>query len=271
MEKINNDKQLLDTIVDIAKKAGKTILEIYDSKFDYSIKEDSSPLTEADQKSHEVIIKNLSLLTPDIPILSEEDSNIPYSQRSKWTKYWLVDPLDGTKEFIKRNGEFTVNIALIENKMPVIGVIHIPVSDDTFWGSLNSGSFYARGKEDRKQINVSSRINNPLRIATSSSHPSKDLNNLLKKLENYKLIKKGSSIKLCLVSCGKAELYLRLGPTSEWDIAAGHAIIKSAGGDIIATNGEKLTYNSKDSLLNPQFIAYNNDHNSEMILSLLKK
>jgi len=265
-------KKLINAAVEISKKAGETILEVYNSDFEYTIKEDSSPLTKADQKSHDVILHNLRLLDPHIPILSEEDSDIPFSKRSKWNRYWLVDPLDGTKEFIKRNGEFTVNIALIENNLPVLGVIHIPVSNETFWGSNCSGSFYSQDNKKEKQIYVSKNIDDPIKIATSSSHPSKDLDNLLKKFESYELIKKGSSIKLCLVACGTVDIYLRLGPTSEWDIAAGDAIIKFAGGNIISLlDRDILTYNLKESLLNPEFIAFNNDQNKKRILALLNE
>ena len=150
MVKKVSKKKLINAAVEISKKAGETILEVYNSDFEYTIKEDSSPLTKADQKSHDVILHNLRLLDPHIPILSEEDSDIPFSKRSKWNRYWLVDPLDGTKEFIKRNGEFTVNIALIENNLPVLGVIHIPVSNETFWGSDCSGSFYSQDNNLQK-------------------------------------------------------------------------------------------------------------------------
>ena len=264
-----NKKHLIDAVVDISKEAGKAILEIYYSDFNFSIKKDSSPITKADQISHQIITQKLRLLTPNIPILSEEDSDIPFNERSKWKKYWLVDPLDGTKEFIKKNGEFTVNIALIDNHLPVLGIIYVPVSNQTYWGSINLGSFYIQGNSEAIQIYVSQNSNNPLTIATSASHPSKNLSTLLEKIKNYKIIKKGSSIKLCLVASGEADVYLRLGPTSEWDIAAGDAIIKFAGGNIVSISGEPLSYNLEESFLNPQFIAYNNDTNKSKFLSLL--
>ena len=269
MDDLQIKLELIEQLIEISKEAGKAILEVYNTNFDYQIKEDLSPLTQADTVSHNIICDRLKILTPDIPIISEENSDIPFNIRSLWKKYWLIDPLDGTKEFIKRNGEFTVNIALIENNMPILGVIYIPISNQTYWGSNNLGSFYIQGNRKAIQINVSQNSENPLTIATSASHPSKDLGNLLEKIKNYKIIKKGSSIKLCLVACGEADVYLRLGPTSEWDIAAGDAIIKFAGGNIISISGEPLSYNLEESFLNPKFIAYNNDANKSKFLSLL--
>lgn len=265
-------KKDINSINDIVYKAGDAIMDIYDSPFEVETKSDNSPLTIADKKSHSIIDEGLKNIFPDMPILSEEGRDISYSERKNWKNFWLIDPLDGTKEFIKRNGEFTVNIALIENNLPVLGVIHIPVSNETFWGSDCSGSFYSQDNKKEKQIYVSKNIDDPIKIATSSSHPSKDLDNLLKKFESYELIKKGSSIKLCLVACGTADIYLRLGPTSEWDIAAGDAIIKFAGGNVISLlDRDILTYNLKESLLNPEFIAFNNDQNKKRILALLSE
>ena len=269
MDHIQIESELIEQLIKISKEAGKAILEVYNTNFDYQIKEDLSPLTKADTLSNNIICERLKVLTPEIPILSEENSDIPFNVRSKWQKYWLVDPLDGTKEFIKKNGEFTVNIALIDNHLPVLGIIYVPVSNQTYWGSINLGSFYIQGNSEAIQIYVSQNSNNPLTIATSASHPSKNLSTLLEKIKNYKIIKKGSSIKLCLVASGEADVYLRLGPTSEWDIAAGDAIIKFAGGNIVSISGEPLSYNLEESFLNPQFIAYNNDSNKSKFLSLL--
>jgi|TARA_B110000438_G_scaffold41940_1_gene41716 3'(2'), 5'-bisphosphate nucleotidase len=266
--------QLIDELIAIAKEAGEAILEVYNSDFDYQMKEDSSPLTKADTISHNIISKKLKELTPEIPILSEEDSDIPFEIRSKWIKYWLIDPLDGTKEFIKKNGEFTVNIALIENCRPILGVIFMPISSETFWGSKDNGSFY---KKNNKivQMNVTKDKNNDLlKIATSRSHPSNDLDSFLKRFSRYEIIKAGSSIKFCLVALGKADIYPRLSPTCEWDIAAGHAIAENAGATLINIDGSEVLYNRKESYLNNSFFVFNDllkNHNINPETALLKK
>ena len=164
--------------------------------------------------------------------------------------------LDGTKEFLKRNGEFTVNIALINNKRPIFGVIYIPISDHLFWGAKDLGSFEVQGDMEPKKINISEEIKRPIRIITSRSHPSKKLNLFLKRIGEHRLIQKGSSLKFCLIANREADLYPRLGPTSEWDIAAGDAILTFAGGKLITTDKKKIFYNSKESLLNPNFYAF---------------
>ncbi len=269
MDDLQIKLELIEQLIEISKEAGKAILEVYNTNFDYQIKEDLSPLTQADTVSHNIICDRLKILTPDIPIISEENSDIPFNIRSLWKKYWLIDPLDGTKEFIKRNGEFTVNIALIENNMPILGVIYIPISNQTYWGSNNLGSFYIQGNRKAIQINVSQNSENPLTIATSASHPSKDLGNLLEKIKNYKIIKKGSSIKLCLVACGEADVYLRLGPTSEWDTAAGEAIAMYAGGSMKKVDGSLMAYNKKKKLRNEYFIVAKNEELVDLFLSLI--
>jgi 3'(2'), 5'-bisphosphate nucleotidase len=266
---LNN--QLIDAVIAISRNAGEAILEIYSSDFDYEIKEDLSPLTEADNISHKVICQMLKSLTPNLPILSEEDSMIPYDIRSSWNTYWLIDPLDGTKEFIKRNGEFTVNIALIENNTPILGVIHVPVSNETYWGSKLDGSFYKKGINKNVKINVTNKIENPLRIVSSRSHQSKLLELFLKHIKPYEIIHKGSSLKFCLLASGKADIYPRFGPTSEWDIAAGEAILKFAGGENLTMKGKPIEYNKKETILNPSFLAINNKNLAARILNILEK
>jgi 3'(2'), 5'-bisphosphate nucleotidase len=209
------------------------------------------------------------MLTPEIPILSEENCDIPYKIRSQWTQYWLVDPLDGTKEFIKKNGEFTVNIALIENNNPIFGIIHIPVTNETYWGSQVNGSFYSNKNNDVERISVSDNHQNPMRIVASRSHPSEMLNSLLEKLVDYEIIEVGSSIKFCHIASGQADCYPRFGPTSEWDTAAGEAIVRFAGGQIVTTNGNSIKYNLKGNYLNPNFIVSNDKINADRILSLI--
>ena len=267
-KKILNE-QLISSTVEIAKLAGEGITEIYNSDFDYQLKKDLSPITAADNLSHIIITKRLKILTPEIPILSEENCDIPYKIRANWTKYWLVDPLDGTKEFIKRNGEFTVNIALIENNTPIFGVIHLPVTSETYWGSQVNGSFYSSGNNDVKEIRVSENHQNPIRLVASRSHPSEMLNSLLKKIVDYEIIEVGSSIKFCLIASGQADLYPRFGLTSEWDTAAGEAIVSSAGGHVVAASGNSMKYNVKEEYLNPNFIVSNGKIISERILSLI--
>ena len=263
------NEQLISSVVEIAKEAGIAITEIYNSDFDYQLKKDLSPITAADNLSHNIITERLKTLTPKIPILSEENCNIPYKIRSQWTQYWLVDPLDGTKEFIKKNGDFTVNIALIDNNKTVFGVIHIPVSNETYWGSKVSGSFCSNENNDVKQIYVSDNHHNPIRIVASRSHPSNMLASLLEIIVDYEIIKIGSSIKFCLIASGQADCYPRFGPTSEWDTAAGEAIVRFAGGHLVTANGDLMSYNLKEDYLNPNFIVSNDKINADRILSLI--
>ena len=268
-KKILNEELIIST-VEIAKEAGKAVIEIYNSDFDYRLKKDLSPITEADNLSHQIITAKLKVSTPETPILSEENCEIPYKTRSKWSQYWLVDPLDGTKEFINRNGEFTVNIALIDRNTPIFGVIHLPVTNETYWGSIVNNSFYSNEKNDIKPIYVSENKRKPIRLAASRSHPSEMLNSLLDKMVNYEIMQVGSSIKFCLIASGKADCYPRFGPTSEWDTAAGEAIVRFAGGNVVATNGKSLGYNLKESYLNPNFIVSSGKIVSEKILDLIK-
>ena len=243
------NKKLISSTVAIAKEAGRTISEIYNSNFAYQLKKDLSPITKADKLSHNIITEKLKLLTPKIPVLSEENCDIPYKVRSKWAQYWLVDPLDGTKEFINRNGEFTVNIALINKNTPIFGVIYIPVTNETYWGSKVNGSFYLNENNNVEQIRVSENYQNPIRLVASRSHPSKILASLLKKIVGYEIIEIGSSIKFCLIASGQADCYPRFGPTSEWDTAAGEAIVSSAGGHVVAASGNSMKYNVKEEYL----------------------
>lgn len=246
---------MVNTVNHIAIQAGREVMAIYQKDFDIYEKSDESPLTEADLASHRYIVKELESLTPDIPILSEESANIAWSERQQWNKYWLIDPLDGTKEFIKRNGEFTVNIALIDNGEPVFGAVYAPVLDTLYYGLKEHGAIKQVGKVP-VPIKVTELPQNPLRVVGSRSHQSDDMLSYLKQFDDYELIPMGSSLKICLVAEGKADLYPRLGPTSEWDTAAAHAVLSAAGGRcFLYDNGQDLVYNSKESLLNPYFIA----------------
>ena len=269
MEDIQIKSELIEQLIEISKDAGKAILEVYNSNFGHQIKEDLSPLTKADTLSNNIICERLKVITPDISILSEENSNIPFNIRSSWEQYWLVDPLDGTKEFIKKNGEFTVNIALIENNTPIFGIIHLPVTNETYWGSSTKGSFYIKGNNQETKLCVENNIRSQVRIVASRSHPSKMLDTLLEEIGEYKIITKGSSLKFCLIAKGQADIYPRLGPTSEWDIAAGHAIVKFAGGSLLTIDRKPMQYNLTKNNLNPYFVVASREDIALNAISLI--
>jgi 3'(2'), 5'-bisphosphate nucleotidase len=243
-------------VVRLAQRAGDAILSVYGEQFEVTHKSDRSPLTLADLRSHEIIVQGLRALTPDVPVLSEEASDIPFEQRRQWSRYWLVDPLDGTKEFVSRNGEFTVNIALIENHVPVLGVVHVPVTSTTYTGAAGVGAFRKIDAQPTQALQVRSPAASPLRIVGSRSHRGDSLDQHLPKLAPYELIAVGSSLKFCFIAEGSADFYPRLGPTSEWDTAAAQAVVEAAGGAVVKTDGERLRYNTKADLLNPHFLVY---------------
>jgi 3'(2'), 5'-bisphosphate nucleotidase len=256
MPNIEDRKRLIDALVEIVEEAGREIMKVYASNFDVVTKDDASPLTQADLASHRTIRDALNRLTPDIPVLSEE-SNLPdFATRRAWTRYWLVDPLDGTKEFVSRNGEFTVNIALISDHAPVLGVVFVPVSNTTYTGAAGVGAFCQHGSASPQAIRVTTPAAVPLRIVGSRSHRGDSLDQYLPRLEPYQLIAVGSSLKFCLVAEGTADFYPRFGPTSEWDTAAAHAVVEAAGGAVIRTDGTPLRYNAGAGLLNPHFLVF---------------
>ena len=264
------DIKLIDSVVGVAKSAGHAIMDIYDkSDYDLKIKKDSSPLTVADITSNKIITEALKKINPKIPILSEEGSDIPFNIRSRWETFWLIDPLDGTKEFIKRNGEFTVNIALIHKNKPIFGVIYAPAIEELYWGSNIFGSYKVDNFSSVQKMNVSKKQPKKLRIVTSRSHNSRELDNLLERLESVDIVCKGSSLKFCLVANGDADLYPRLGPTSEWDTAAGDAIVRYAGGSICDISSKELIYNSKDSILNPKFLVSSSEELKDDIIKII--
>ena len=246
---------LIEEIVAISRRAGEAILEVYDQTFEVQHKDDASPLTQADLASHRLIRDALLKLTPEVPLLSEESSAMEYSRRANWTEYWLVDPLDGTKEFIKRNGEFTVNIALVRDHHPVLGVVHVPVTGVTYWGTKASGAMRAEAGGQAKAISTRRPSADPAVVVGSRSHANPVLERHLAGLGRYELVSMGSSLKFCLVAEGKADFYPRLGPTSEWDTAAAHAVVSAAGGEVVTLDGHPLRYNCKASLLNPEFLV----------------
>ena len=252
------NKETIQSVIDIANLAGDAIMSIYNTDFDYELKDDNSPLTKADIASNQIIINELERMNPSYPILSEESSEIEFDERSQWDKYWLIDPLDGTKEFLKKNGEFTVNIAFIENNSPVFGVIRVPAKYVTYWGGSDIGSMKKIDGKEVEKINVSNIKSEKLKVISSRSHKSEILNLYLNKLGSIEEVNVGSSLKFCLLAEGKADFYPRLGPTSEWDTAAGEAILKYSGGYVLSDKGNKISYNSSESLLNPNFLASSN-------------
>jgi len=244
---------MLEQINQIARQAGEQILKIYhrEEGLDIQVKTDDSPVTAADLAANRIIIDGLKALTPDIPILSEE-SVVDWQERQHWTRYWLVDPLDGTKEFIKRNGEFTVNIALIEAGKPVLGVVYAPVLDELYCAA-DGKAWKESGKGQRQPIAVS-RAHPPL-VVVSRSHANNDveLKDYLQQLGEHQTVAIGSSLKFCLVAEGKAQLYPRFGPTNIWDTGAGHAVALAAGAQVTDWHGNTLDYTPRESFLNPGF------------------
>ncbi|MDP5185690.1 MAG: 3'(2'),5'-bisphosphate nucleotidase CysQ [Alishewanella sp.] len=247
--------QLLQNIIQIAEQAGAAILTVYQkdsSDFNITDKADTSPLTAADLAAHQLIVQALTALTPEIPILSEEAADISWEIRQQWPRYWLVDPLDGTKEFIKRNGEFTVNIALIEQGEPVLGVIHAPVLERTYSAAKGIGSF-VKNASGSLPIQVS-KPGEVIRVVGSRSHPSPDLAGYLAQFPQHEMVAVGSSLKFCLVAEGSADVYPRFGPTMQWDTGAGHIIALEAGAKVSFSGIDAQVYH-RENLLNPHFMV----------------
>ena len=254
-EQIPPLSELTDEVIYIASRAAERILTVYNSSFSVVQKDDKSPLTEADMASHHCICDYLTQLTPDIPVFTEESSSVSFETRKSWTYYWLIDPLDGTREFIKQNGEFTVNIALIHAHQPVIGVINVPVTGKTYYASQGNGAFIKGPGDPARQIQTRQTHKEAIKVAGSRSHGSKKLRAFIEKLGDVELLSIGSSLKFCLVAEGLVDIYPRFGPTSEWDTAAAQCIVEEAGGAVLDMSMNRLTYNMKAELLNPQFIA----------------
>lgn len=247
---------LIAPLISLTQRAGEGILKIYDAGFSVTDKKDDTPLTEADLAAHTIITEGLAQLTPEIPVLSEESDPIPFEERKQWQRYWLIDPLDGTREFIKQNGEFTVNIALIENQRPIIGVIQVPVNKILYYAWRDGGSWKQLPDESPSQIHARSPSEEQLVVAGSRSHHNEVITDFLDKIGSHRIFPMGSSLKSCLIAEGKADLYPRLGPTSEWDTAAAQCIVEEAGGQITDTAMNPLRYNTKESLLNPHFFVF---------------
>jgi len=245
----------------IAQQAGHAILEVYnaDSEIKVDTKSDDSPVTQADLAAHAIIEKGLKALTPDIPILSEEGGLPSFSERSSWQRYWLVDPLDGTKEFINKNGEFTVNIALIDNNEAVLGIVYVPVLDVLYLGGRAFGSYKTENGNKTALRAQPLKKGGELNVVGSRRHGAEALNEMLKSIEPHfsktNRVDMGSSLKICACAEGTADWYPRLALTSEWDTAAAHAVLLGAGGEIYTPDLQPLTYNTKDDILNPFFHA----------------
>nr|NQU93562.1 3'(2'),5'-bisphosphate nucleotidase CysQ [Bacteroidota bacterium] len=266
-----NRKELLNIAIKAALHAGQEILRVYNTAFDISYKDDNSPLTMADKRAHDVIKGYLSIT--EIPILSEEGNKVSYAVRKNWDSLWIVDPLDGTKEFIKRNGEFTVNIALVKDGEPVSGVIYCPVSKELYFGDSELGGSYKYNlvnMDSEQDINIRNVLegakklpirgkNINLTVAASRSHMNCETSDYIEKLRkengNLDFISRGSSLKLCMIAEGLADIYPRCAPTYEWDIAAGQAIVAFSGGQIVELKSRRPLRYNKGNLLNPWFIA----------------
>jgi 3'(2'), 5'-bisphosphate nucleotidase len=251
---------LVKDIVAIAKEAGKSILEIYNQEdFDVKIKSDDSPVTIADKLSNDLICEKLRALTPTIPIVSEENFIEDFSKRSQYQVYWLVDPLDGTKEFINRNGDFAVNIALIQEKKPVLGVVFVPVQNKTYWAVKNEGAWEINNEIEKRIFADTFKMSQSgLAIAVTRSHFNQATSDYIGNFVFPRLMSVGSSLKFMLLAKGEAHLHPRFGTTMEWDTAAPQIILEEAGGKILKEDGTDLDYNQKESLKNPNYVAYAN-------------
>ncbi len=255
-------EMLLRETESIARRAGLAIMEVYESAGGMAVqyKDDDSPLTEADRRANAIIEAGLAELEPRLPVLSEESAQPAYETRRQWRRYWLVDPLDGTREFVKRNGEFTVNIALVGDGVAEFGVVHVPVSGTSYLGAIGHGAFRRDTGGEPDPISAGAKSDHaPLKVVASRSHQDRHLGRVLRRLEAgygaVEMVNMGSSLKICLLAEGKADIYPRFAPTSEWDTAAAHAVLAAAGGEIFDTGFRPLRYNGRQDLLNPHFIA----------------
>lgn len=252
---------LIPSLLEIARQAAAAILEIYNSNADFGVeaKSDDSPLTRADRAANEVICRGLEALPVKYPIISEENKLLPYSKRRDWTRCWLVDPLDGTKEFIKKNGDFTVNIALVENGEVVAGVVGIPAQDELYWAVKGSGAFCIKNQAEQPiEAAIFSQQDDGLKIVCSRSHLTPETEAFIAKYNTPKLVSRGSALKFLLLAKGEAHVYPRIAPTMEWDTAAAQIILEEAGGSVVVyETGEPMRYNRED-LLNPSFVGYGN-------------
>jgi 3'(2'), 5'-bisphosphate nucleotidase len=244
---------ILPDVLKIADAASEMVLDIYRTDFTVDFKADESPITAADLASHKVIVEGLRSLTPDIPVLSEEGADIPWEERSQWRRFWLIDPIDGTREFTRRTDEFTVNIALVEDGEPVLGAVTAPALNEAYWGSKGEGAYKRDSAGEIQRITVAE-PKGPVRVVASKSHLNDDTRAFIENFESHELVQAGSSLKFCRIAEGSADIYPRLGPTCEWDTGAAHAVLTAAGGKVETLDGARLKYGKKD-VLNPFFVA----------------
>ena len=248
-----HSSSILPEVLKIADAASEKVMSIYMTDFKVNYKADESPITAADIASHNVIVEGLSNLSQDIPILSEEGAEIPWSERKHWQRFWLIDPIDGTKDFTQRTDEFTVNIALIENGEPILGVVTAPALKEAYWGLRGQGA-YKRDNTGHVQRITVAEPGEAKRVVASKNHLNEDTKAFIDKLGAHELVQAGSSLKFCKIAEGHADIYPRLAPTCEWDTGAAHAVLSAAGGKVETLEGKPLQY-GKEDVLNPHFIA----------------
>lgn len=249
-----NTKQYLPLIIDASRDAGIKIMEVYNSDdFSTQLKSDNSPLTRADTLAHEAIVKRLN--TTEFPVLSEEGKDLSYDERKDWETFWMVDPLDGTKEFIKRNGEFTVNIALIHKGAPVLGVVLAPATDSLYFGGIGHGAYMDENMSQESELTLIPNETEKVTIVTSRSHLNQDTQDYLDQFAQAETVSMGSSLKFMLVAESKADIYPRFAPTMEWDTAAAHAILRGLNLEVLSMEDHKPLRYNKENLLNPYFLV----------------
>ncbi len=266
-------KYYLNSAIKIAKQAGREILQIYNrgDNLKFELKPDDSPLTEADLVAHNIINNELASLAPDIPVLSEEGADIPFDERKKWRTYWVVDPLDGTNEFLSHSGQFTVNIALIDNHKPVLGVSYAPASKLCYFACCGKGAFKEDAFGNKLNLKTKTAVNGQIKVIVSKQVGIDNLQVFLQQLHKYELIYFGGSLKLCLVADGAVDIYPRLGLNCEWDTAAGQCIVEEAGGMVVDLDFVPLRYNTRESLYNPYFLVLGDpNYNWQKYLQFLK-
>ena len=244
---------ILPEVLKIADVASEKVMSIYMTDFKVDYKADESPITAADIASHNVIVEGLSNLSQDIPVLSEEGAEIPWSERKHWQRFWLIDPIDGTKDFTQRTDEFTVNIALIENGEPILGVVTAPALKEAYWGLRGEGAYKRDNTGHVQRISVAP-PGEAKRVVASKNHLNEDTKAFIDKLGAHELVQAGSSLKFCKIAEGHADIYPRLAPTCEWDTGAAHAVLSAAGGKVETLEGKPLQY-GKEDVLNPHFVA----------------
>jgi 3'(2'), 5'-bisphosphate nucleotidase len=256
MTETMNPVDLLPGVLKLVGEAGAAIMAVYATAHGVEYKADDSPITLADRAAHAILSRGLARLAPAIPVLSEEsEATHAHAVRSQWRELWLVDPLDGTREFISRNGEFTVNVALIRDHRPVLGVVSAPALGVTYYAAAGHGAFRRSADAPPEPITVRP-AGSPLVIVGSRSHRGDTLDAMLARIGPHELKPMGSALKFCLVAEGSADFYPRLGPTSEWDTAAAQAVLEVAGGAVIRLDGQPLEYNARETILNPEFLAF---------------